>query len=159
PSEAPPAPPPVERAAETRAAQPAEPAADVRPILDRLPIGVLVYRLDKLIYANRAFLEWTGYGQLSALEEAGGLDALFVRPTQDEPTPNNGSKALTIATNEGDQLPVKARLFTSPWNGESALVLMLTSAGADDSKRNFEAALQQARAEASELRAILDTTA
>jgi PAS domain S-box-containing protein len=131
----------------------------VRPILDRLPIGVLVYRLDKLIYANRAFLEWTGYGELSALEEAGGLDALFVEPNQDEPTPNNGSKALTIATNKGDQLPVKARLFTSPWNGESALVLMLTSAGTDDSKRNFEAALQQARAEARELRAILDTTA
>ena len=51
------------------------PAGDQRPILDRLPIGVLVYRLDKLIYANRAFLDWTGYDQLHALEEAGGLDA------------------------------------------------------------------------------------
>ena len=32
-----------------------------RPILDRLPIGILVYRLNNLIYANRAFLDWTGY--------------------------------------------------------------------------------------------------
>ena len=152
--------PPVERAAETRT-QPDAVAAvnDPRPILDRLPVGVLVYRLDKLIYANRAFLEWTGYEQLHVLEEAGGLDALFVEPNQDEPTPDNGSKALTIATNKGDQMPVKARLFTSPWNGESALVLMLTSVGADHSKQNFETALQQAKAEAGELRAILDTAA
>ena len=62
----------------------APPSTDQRPILDRLPVGVLVYRLDKLIYANRAFLDWTGYGQLRALEEAGGLDALFVEPAGDE---------------------------------------------------------------------------
>ena len=63
---------------------PKSPPADQRPILDRLPVGVLVYRLDKLIYANRAFLDWTGYGALDALEEAGGLDALFVEPTEDD---------------------------------------------------------------------------
>src|SRR5262249_4554336 len=54
------------------------PAPDQRPILDRLPVGVLVYRLDNLIYANRAFLDWTGYESLAALQDAGGLDALFV---------------------------------------------------------------------------------
>ncbi|MBX9841846.1 MAG: PAS domain S-box protein [Xanthobacteraceae bacterium] len=132
---------------------------DQRPILDRLPVGVLVYRLDKLIYANRAFLDWTGYGALDALEEAGGLDALFVEPNEDEQSANNGAKSLTIATNKGDQVPVKARLFTSPWNGESALVLMLTGAGAEVGAKNFEAALQQAKAEANELRTILDTAA
>jgi PAS domain S-box-containing protein len=135
------------------------PLNDQRPILDRLPVGVLVYRLDKLIYANRAFLDWTGYGALSELEEAGGLDALFVEPGEDEPSQNNGAKSLTIATNKGDQVPVKARLFTSPWNGESALVLMLTGAGGDTGAKNFETALQRARAEADELRAILDTAA
>ena len=139
------------------------PPTDQRPILDRLPVGVLVYRLDKLIYANRAFLDWTGYGALDALEEAGGLDALFVEPTEEEQAQNNGAKSLSIATNKGDQVPVKARLFTSPWNGESALVLMLTGAGGEVGAKNFEAALQQAReqagVEASELRAILDTAA
>lgn len=154
-----PPPPPIERVVETKAPLALTPLGDARPILDRLPVGVLVYRLDKLIYANRAFLEWTGYGELNALEEAGGLDALFVEPNQDEPTPNNGSKALTIATNKGDQVPVKARLFTSPWNGESALVLMLTSVGQDDSKKHFDTALNEARAEAGEMRAILDVAA
>ena len=116
---------PTPRAAEPRHTR----RADQRPILDRLPIGVLVYRLDKLIYANRAFLDWTGYGQLQALEQAGGLDALFVEPATNELGANNGAQSLTIATNQGDQVPVEARLFTSPWEGESALVLMLTGVG------------------------------
>ena len=51
-------------------------AQESRPILDRLPVGILVYRLNSLIYANRAFLEWTGYATLDALNEAGGLDSL-----------------------------------------------------------------------------------
>ena len=55
-----------------------------RPILDRLPVGILVYRLNNLIYANRAFLDWTGYPSLDSLAEAGGLDSLFIE-TKDAP--------------------------------------------------------------------------
>ena len=163
----------AEKAVERWMAQPGEPrpqrpaaptpAADQRPILDRLPIGVLVYRLDKLIYANRAFLDWTGYDQLHALEEAGGLDALFVEPSNSKAGDNNGTQSLTIATNQGDQVPVEARLFTSPWEGESALVLMLTGLGSsgssDDRQKTFEAALRHAKAEVSEVRDILDAAA
>jgi PAS domain S-box-containing protein len=144
------------RAAPQDRTEPRELSADQRPILDRLPVGVLVYRLDRLIYANRAFLDWTGYEQLSALEEAGGLDALFVEPNGTELGANNGSKSLTIATNKGDQLPVEARLFTSPWEGESALVLMLTNV----SDGRQQASEQKADAVAhDDLRAILDATA
>ena len=123
---------------------------------------MLVYRLDKLIYANRAFLDWTGYDQLHALEEAGGLDALFVEPNNTELGENNGAQSLTIATNQGDQVPVEARLFTSPWEGESALVLMLTgvgSSGGDDRQKTFESALRHAKAEVREVRDILDAAA
>ena len=125
---------------------------------------MLVYRLDKLIYANRAFLDWTGYDQLHALEEAGGLDALFVEPNNSELGANNGAQSLTIATNHGDQVPVEARLFTSPWEGESALVLMLTGVGrsggnADDRQKTFESALRHAKAEVGEVRDILDAAA
>jgi PAS domain S-box-containing protein len=136
---------------------------DQRPILDRLPVGVLVYRLDKLIYANRAFLDWTGYEHIHALSDAGGLDALFVEPNGNAPRENNGAKVLTIATNRGDQLPVEARLFTTPWEGESALVLMLANANAPTNGRPAatdtvsDTDLREAKAEARELRAILDT--
>ena len=45
-----------------------------------MPVGILIYRLDRLLYANPAFLEQMGYASLHALEEAGGLDALYVEP-------------------------------------------------------------------------------
>ncbi len=51
-----------------------------RALLDLLPVGVLIYRLDRLLYANAAFLARMGYSHLHALEEAGGLDALYVEP-------------------------------------------------------------------------------
>ena len=153
-----------------RGAEPSEPAiaprtpgADQRPILDRLPVGVLVYRLDKLIYANRAFLDWTGYEQSA---RAGSRPADSTRCSSSRATassaPTTARKSLTIATNQGDQVPVEARLFTSPWEGESALVLMLTGvggSGADDRQKTFETALRHAKAEARELRDILDAAA
>ncbi len=79
--------------------------SDQRDILDRLPVGVLVYRLDKLIYANKAFLDWTGYGRLDALADAGGLDALFVDPGVGA-TGTNGTKTLAISTQCGIAVPV-----------------------------------------------------
>jgi PAS domain S-box-containing protein len=137
---------------------------DQRSILDRLPIGVLVYRLDKLIYANRAFLEWTGYGQLYSLEQAGGLDALFVEPSSEDSGESNGGQSLIIATNQGGQVPVAARLFTAPWDGESAMVLMLTGvegskAVADDRPKADDTALREAKDEIAEVRSVLDAAA
>ena len=62
-----------------------------KTLLNLVPVGVLIYRLDRLLYANRAFLERMGYDSLHALEEAGGLDALmsnpWSRPPAAPPTP------------------------------------------------------------------------
>ncbi len=132
--------------------------SDQRPILDRLPLGVLVYRLDRLIYANRAFLDWTGYADINALTDAGGLDALFIEPHADA-SGQNGAKALTITTSHGSQVPIEARLFSTPWDGESALVLMLTNGRAEGHAAPSDQALGIAETEARELRSILDTAA
>ena len=70
--------PPAEPPKAARNGDAARDTHEGRPILDRLPVGVLVYRLDELIYANRAFLDWTGYRRCEALAEAGGLDSLFI---------------------------------------------------------------------------------
>ncbi len=51
-----------------------------RALLDLLPTGILIYRLDRLLYANPVFLQRMGYDSLHALEQAGGLDALYVEP-------------------------------------------------------------------------------
>jgi PAS domain S-box-containing protein len=135
-----------------------------RPILDRLPIGILAYRLNHLIYANRAFLEWTGYPTLEALAEAGGLDSLFIETKPAAPNgaqngAKNGAKTLMISTPHGQQRPVEGRLFSVPWNGENALVLMLNTMPAITGvgNKDAEAALRKAEDENHELRAILDT--
>ena len=133
---------------------------DQRPILDRLPVGVLVYRLDKLIYANRAFLDWSGYESIHALADAGGLDALFVEPRADALGPDgakNGTKSLAITTGQGSQMPIEARLFSTPWDGEPALVLMLANVNGEDRSKSSDKATSLAEMQARELRSILDT--
>src|SRR5262249_57401610 len=49
-----------------------------RAVLDRLPVGVLVYRGDILLHANRALLEWSAFEDLQAIADARGLERLFV---------------------------------------------------------------------------------
>ncbi len=135
-------------------------APDGRPILDRLPIGILIYRLNNLIYANRAFFEWTGYDSLQALDEAGGLDSLFIETNQtlDGKDTAQSGKSLTIATVNGKQKPVEGRLFSVPWTDENALVLMINTQGVSDERiKATEASLRRTESENHELRAILDT--
>jgi PAS domain S-box-containing protein len=158
PPAAPPSPPPadwtVERAPPPTASEPA--ARPEEPdILDRLPVGVLLYRHNQLIHANRAFLEWTGYGTLEALAAAGGIDRLFSEPGF---APETGAKTLAITKASGEQLPVEGRLFAIPWERETvlALVLML-AASSDEKQKSAELALRRAESETQELVAILDT--
>jgi PAS domain S-box-containing protein len=101
-----------------------------RMLLDLLPTGVLIYRLDRLLYANPAFLERMGYPSLHALEQAGGLDALYVEPGVSTSSATSTSEAgtpVTIAAGENAG-PTEARLFTISWDGDSALALMFAHA-------------------------------
>src|SRR5450631_2572648 len=148
-----------------RAARNGDSARDTqegRPILDRLPVGILVYRLNTLIYANRAFLDWTGYPTLDVLTEAGGLDSLFIETKAEPPASvaksdaKSGGKMLTITTVNGKQKPVEGRLFSVAWNNENALVLMIsTQAVAED--RGKVMSLRRLETEIGELKSILDT--
>src|SRR6185312_13817507 len=127
------------------------------PILDRLPVGILIYRLNDLIYANRAFLEWTGYPTLQALRDAGGLDTLFIESAPGPALKNGGGKSLAITTPAGKQMPVQGRLFTTQWTGENALVLMLNTAAPADRSSGDGLALRRLEGENRELRTVLDT--
>ena len=156
PGEPPDLPAPAAGPAEMHAPPPATSAAhDDRTILDRLPLGVLVYRLDTPLYANPAFLDWSGYASVTDLTAAGGLDVLFVAPSGNKPAAaDKNGPSLTVTSNRGTQRPAGARLFTVPWEGDPAHVLMLTPAGADETSAT---ALRRAEAEARELKSILDT--
>ena len=126
-------------------------------LLDHLPIGILVYRHDALLYANRCFLDWSGYDSLDALAAAGGLDALFVEPRSGAVGATGGGQALSIMTRRGDEVPLDGHLATVSWNGALALALIL---GGDDHgegrARAAEQALATAQGEIRDLTATLD---
>jgi PAS domain S-box-containing protein len=154
-----------------------------KALLDLLPVGVLIYRLDRLLYANPAFLERIGYQSLHALEQAGGLDALYVEPgvssassTSDTGTPVtiSASQASPEQATPEQALPEQAppvatdaRLYTIAWDGDTALALIFSAGPAPSAA--VAAAITQAppepepspvgHADAEELGAILDTTA
>jgi len=112
-----------------------------KALLDLLPVGILIYRLDRLLYANPAFLTQMGYPSLHALEDAGGLDALYVEPgvsnapsTSDTGTPVmiSASQPQHAEQNLDERAPTPAatdaRLYTISWDGDSALALIFSGA-------------------------------
>ena len=107
-------------------------AARDKALLDLLPVGILIYRLDRLLYANPAFLTQMGYPGLHALEEAGGLDALYVEPgVSNASSTSDTGRPVTISASQptdADALSASAdaRLYTIAWDGDSALALIFS---------------------------------
>jgi PAS domain S-box-containing protein len=147
-----------------------------RALLDLLPVGILIYRLDRLLYANRAFLERMGYASLHALEDAGGLDALFVEPgvSSTSSTSDAGTPVMISANATSDDAKppsAEARLHTIAWDDDSALALIFSSTRHEDAAIAAALAAPEAavvppepvaeagHADAEELGAILDTAA
>ena len=94
-------------------------------VLDRISAGVLIYRLDRLLYANRIFLDQIGYPDLQSLNDAGGLDALYVEPgvSAASSTSDTGTPVRISAPQRGEQ-PVEAALHTIMWDNEQAMALI-----------------------------------
>ncbi|WP_334361199.1 MULTISPECIES: PAS domain-containing sensor histidine kinase [unclassified Bradyrhizobium] len=162
-------------------------AARDKALLDLLPVGILIYRLDRLLYANPAFLTQMGYPNLHALEDAGGLDALYVEPgTSNTSSTSDAGRPVTISASgpadaDAPSSAAEARLYTISWDGDSALALIFS--GTRHEGAAIAAAIAQAEpvsepvseppvlkpdvsepsdvgnANAEELAAILDTTA
>ncbi|MET0876002.1 MAG: PAS domain-containing protein [Tardiphaga sp.] len=139
-----------------------------KTLLDLLPVGVLIYRLDRLLFANPAFLARMNYPSLHALEEAGGLDALYVEPdVSARSSTSDGGTAMTISATEQSaegaaHVRTEARLHSITWDGEPAHALIFSSAGAEPAPAAAPAAdepLPPGAVVAEELAAILDTTA
>ncbi|WP_027520315.1 PAS domain-containing protein [Bradyrhizobium sp. WSM1417] len=149
-----------------------------RALLDLLPSGILIYRLDRLLYANPAFLARMGYASLSALENAGGLDALYVEPgvsaassTSQAGTPVTIS--ATLANGEAPLPTTEAHLHAIDWDGESAHALICALPQAAPTApviaetvvaetivpEIFASEPEVGEADAEDLAAILDTTA
>jgi PAS domain S-box-containing protein len=136
-------------------AEPSLPDAvpDAQPVFDRLPVGILVYRLDHLLYANPAFLQWSGHQSLEGLVEAGGLDELFIEPIGAAAAGDD--KSLTLAIDRGDKISVRGELIDITWQGEPAHALVTAAQSAPAAGEPDK--LARTQAELAELESILDT--
>jgi PAS domain S-box-containing protein len=155
-----------------------------RILLDLVPTGILIYRLDRLLYANAPFLSQMGYADLAALEQAGGLDALYVElGASSSSSVSQAGTPVTISAaddSSSNELKAEARLFTVSWDGDTAHALIFSPPGASAAEK-ASAALAQSlapappaappvaapaasalvtadRAEADDLAAVLDVT-
>jgi len=147
-----------------RSASPHGDSARDTQLLDLMPSGVLIYRLERLLYVNRAFLGRLGFDDRDALNAAGGLDALYIDPADAVANSiDDAGTAVTIATQDTSVTPVQAHLSTITWDGEPALALILTGTVNISAPAPAAVAIPSPPAvgqvNAEELGAILDTMA
>lgn len=124
------------------------------PILEQLPVPVLIHAGDVLHYANAEFLDLTGYASVDELARAGGLDALFAESYGDEPGSDHD---LRLKTRDGEEFPIEAVLRSVPWQDGKALMLVVRRISADD---DVEVAVEQVaelEERLAEMRTIIDT--
>ncbi len=132
-------------------------------LLDRLPVGLVVFRDQRTLFANRALLDLAGYDSLAAFIDAGGVNAIF--PDGAKGWANGtavGGGPLTVRRSDGEPVAVEARLNAVTWGEITALMLTISprredDAMAEDEEESLVAALATAEARSDELAAILDT--
>lgn len=102
-------------------------------ILNRLPLGILVFRDQQVLFANRALTDLVGYPTIDSLRAA-GLSAIFPGDDLDGAGP-----VTQLVRRDGARMPVTARLQTITWQGRPALML---SAASTDPRASAESAVR-----------------
>ncbi|SEP86294.1 Signal transduction histidine kinase [Devosia sp. YR412] len=103
-------------------------------VLNRLPLGILVFRDQQVLFANRAITEMVGYGSVESLRAA-GLAAVFPAAGPD----GEGAGPVNhLVQRDGTLVPVTARLQSISWQGKPALML---SASTTEVRTGHEAAV------------------
>ncbi|NOZ33563.1 MAG: HAMP domain-containing histidine kinase [Alphaproteobacteria bacterium] len=120
----PPAPGPAETSATGKSRKTDDPGAlvtlsDETLVLNRLSLGLLIFRDQSLLFANRAIAELVGYSSSGALR-AVGFTNLF-RPVG--PGKNSVGPVTELIGRDGRVVPVHARLQSIVWQGSPALLL------------------------------------
>lgn len=114
-------------------------------VLNRLPLGILVFRDQQVLFANRAITEMVGHDSAESLRRA-GLAAVF--PAMD----GDGHEAGPVnhlVQRDGTLVPVTARLQSISWQGRPALMLSASTTevrtGHEDAVRAFAEAFADLR--------------
>ena len=114
-------------------------------VLNRLPLGILVFRDQQILFANRAITEMVGYDSAEGLREA-GLGAVF--PAMGEEGQDAGP-VNHLVQRDGALVPVTARLQSISWQGRPALMLSASTTevrtGHEDAVRAFAGSFAELR--------------
>ena len=86
-------------------------------VLNRLPLAILVFRDQQVLFANRALTDLLGYDSVEALRSA-GIASIFPASEEAGAGPVN-----RLMRRDGSPLPVNARLQSVSWQGRAALML------------------------------------
>jgi PAS domain S-box-containing protein len=127
-----------------------EPHKSEDQVLDRLPIGILVHRGERILFTNRFLLDLTGYADASQLADEGGLVQLF----RDSPALTGSDEddtGLSLTMRTGDTIAVTVRTTETEWAGKNAQLMLIRRA------LSQEAAQRTRDSRVLELEAILDT--
>ncbi|MEF2552331.1 PAS domain S-box protein [Aurantimonas sp. A2-1-M11] len=92
--------------------------AELTTVYGCLPLPVLVQVRETLVYGNREFFDLTGYDDIAALSDAGGLARLF---DGDDRTAGSGEVAIRRVT--GETLSARSHMQRSTIAGRSCLVM------------------------------------
>jgi len=135
----------------------AEAAPADTPILEKLPVPVLIHSGDVLHYANEEFLTLTAYESVEQLAQAGGLDALFAESYDDGAA--SEQHHLKLRTADGLEFPIEALLRSVPWHGGKALMLVIRRTGEADIAplQVLSPSESELHARVAEMRTIIDT--
>lgn len=114
-------------------------------VLNRLPLGILVFRDQQVLFANRAITEMVGYDSVENLRQA-GLAAVFPAMGDGE---HEAGPVNHLVQRDGALVPVTARLQSISWQGRPALMLSASTTevrtGHEEAVRAFASGLAETR--------------
>ncbi len=102
-------------------------------VLNRLPLAILVFRDQQVLFANRALTDLLGHDSVESLRDA-GIASIF--PAEDTASAGPVNR---LVRRDGTPLSVTARLQSVSWQGRAALML---SASAAEAMRGHEGAVR-----------------
>ena len=123
-------------------------ASRAMAMVDLLPVGVLVARGTKALYANRTLLDYLGYTDLDALAADGGLARVFLGRL---PARAPAASPVEVQAQDGETLDVDAHVQNIDWSGGPATLISLRRARANAHTRAENARLCAQEAELTRL--------
>jgi PAS domain S-box-containing protein len=133
---------------------------DVQRVLDRLPLGVLVSRDSRPLFANRTMIESLGYADWAQFFREDGLTRMFRgRSRLEVDAEEHGS--IQLAARDGASVAFEARIQKIEWDGAPASLMTFRRPHESPELaariRALESDLRASEAGVRELHAVLDT--